>query len=370
MPSASLASGFNRALVDTEALSRNFLTAAALCPAGSKIMAVVKGDAYGHGLLEAARIFAAAGAGGLGVLDVMEGLALRRAGLKLPIFVLAGAEDEQLELAVRESLTVFVYRLEQARRLAGAAREQKRPALAMIKIDTGMGRLGFPAREAAEAFQALAGLNLTVVGLATHLATAGDSKGQAQLAVFDRVIEQAAAYPAWGREHSALASSGILSAPPRFYKWVRPGLILYGYQPGGGRSLALKPALSLVSRLIQVRDLARGETVSYDRTFTAPRPMRLGSAPCGYIHGLGRARSGRGWALVRGRRTSLLGRVCMNLTLFDLTDIPEARPGDELTLLGTQAAESLTADDLAAWEGTISYEIIGRLGNLNPRFYR
>jgi alanine racemase len=344
-------------------------------------MAVVKGDAYGHGLTECARALVQAGARNLGVLDAHEGLILRKT-LPEPadIYVLAGLQTrEQIKAALDNRLIPVIYSLPQMQLVENII-QAGRPTEAYLKIDTGMGRLGLPWFEIQTVLPAL--LRKTKIhfrGLMTHLATAGDADARIQLDRFQRAADLDRKLGLTGGRHSALAGPGLLAYPEYNDHLSRAGLLLYGGNPleneperlseAGRRTVKkLKPVMSLVSQIIQVRTVRAGETISYDRTFTAPRDMRIAAVPLGYVHGLARSRSGQGCALTGGRPAPLLGRVCMNLSLYDVTQT-EAQAGQEIVLLGRDGRKQITPAQAAQWQGTSAYEIFCLFGRLNSRIY-
>ncbi|BBL78227.1 alanine racemase [Rubrobacter xylanophilus] len=321
-----------------------------------RLMAVVKADAYGHGAVPVARAALAGGADGLAVATVAEGSELRRAGIRAPILVFGDLSPVGLRLAIRERLAVSVHSVPSARRIAASGVEVH------LKVDTGMNRWGL---EPAEVGEALRALGRPPEGVYTHLACA-DSDPEAtrrQLETFDAVL---AAHPFGGALVHAANSAATLWHPHAHYGCVRPGIALYGLHPAGDAGdpggEGLRPALTLRSYVAAVRRLESGEGVSYGLTFRAPGPMLAATVPVGYADGYRRALSGRAEALVRGRRRPLLGRVSMDACVFGVDG--DVRLGDEVVLLGRQGDEVVPAEELAAWAGTINYEITT---GLNPR---
>ncbi|QYJ17003.1 Alanine racemase [Rubrobacter xylanophilus DSM 9941] len=321
-----------------------------------RLMAVVKADAYGHGAVPVARATLAGGADGLAVATAAEGAELRRAGIRAPILVFGDPSPVDLRLAARERLAVSAHSIPSARRIAALGVEVH------LKVDTGMNRWGL---EPAEVGEALRALGRPPEGVYTHLACA-DSDPEAtrrQLETFDAVL---AAHSFGGALVHAANSAATLWHPDAHYDCVRPGIALYGLHPAGDAGdpgeEGLRPALALKSRVAAVRRLEPGEGVSYGLTFRAPGPMLAATVPVGYADGYRRALSGRAEALVRGRRRPLLGRVSMDACVFGVDG--DVRLGDEVVLLGRQGDEVVTAEELAAWAGTINYEITT---GLNPR---
>lgn len=323
----------------------------------SRLMAVVKADAYGHGAVEVASACIDAGADSLAVVTVEEGAELRRAGLEAPILVFTDLTSDRLPIAEEHRLAVTAHSIESARRIAA------HPGLeAHLKVNTGMNRWGVEPSEVGEARKIL-GPRLT--GVYTHFASA-DSDGEAtrrQISCFESVL---AAQPFGGVMVHAANSAATLWHPRSHYDCVRPGVSLYGLHPAGdeGDPAAedLRPAMALKSYVAGVRRLAPGDGVSYGLTFEAETPIYAATVPVGYAEGYRRALSGRAEALIRGLRRPLLGRVTMDTCVFGVGG--EVEVGDEVVLLGAQAEERVSAEELGSRAGTINYEITT---GINPR---
>jgi alanine racemase len=364
------------ATVDLSALAHNLSEVRRLIPSACRIFAVVKADAYGHGLVEVARALARRQVGGFAVATVQEAVSLRNAGIREPVLVMAGLLPDETPELIRYGLTPVVYDRTFATRLAEQIPANAAPWPIHLKIDTGMGRLGFTPAEAWETISNLrtAG-RLRIEGLMTHLADA-DSADPAytnrQLAVLDELVTRARLADVPIPLVHAAGTAGILAHPASHRDAVRPGLMLYGYHTCEHLSapVTLQPVLSLSSKVIQIRSLKTGDSVSYNRTFIAKRPSRIAVLPIGYADGYSRALSDRASVLVRGSRAPVVGRVCMDLTMIDVTDVPGATAGDDVILLGRQETESITADDLAGWQDSIPYEVLCAIGTRVPRIYR
>jgi len=362
--------------VDLAALEHNYHQLRLLCELRVKMLAVVKADAYGHGLLPVARTLARAGVDYLGVGSLEEGLALRQAGLTLPILLLLGVMPREAEQAVAADLEVVLFRRDVALALAAAARSQGKPAKAHLKVDTGMGRLGLLSGEVPEF---LAGLReyrqLEVLGIISHLAVAEEEDKAytlKQLQEFTGLLA-AARGQGWALPLSHLSNSAALwELKEAHLDLVRPGLMLYGSPPSPRRPppLTLKPVMTLATEVLQVKRLPPGSSISYGCTYTTPDWCDLAVLPVGYCNGYSRLLSNRGAALIRGRRAPIRGRVCMNLTMVEVTGIPGIKPGDRVTLLGQDQNERISAEELAAWADTISYEVYCLLGAANLRLYQ
>lgn len=361
--------------VDLTALEHNYRQLRRLCDPQVRFLAVVKADAYGHGLLPAARKLAAAGVDYLGVGSLEEGLILRQAGLTLPVLLLLGILPAEAAKAVAADLEVALFRPDVAQALAAAAASQGKTARVHLKVDTGMGRLGVLPQAVLPLLAGLKGSpNLEVLGLISHLAVA-DQEDKTytlkQLAEFTALLAAARAQ-GWELPLSHISNSAALwELPEAHLGLVRPGLMLYGSPPAPHRPppVPLQPVMSLSCQVLQVKRLPPGSGISYGCTYTTPDWCDLAVLPVGYCNGYSRLLSNRGEVLVNGRRAPIRGRVCMNLTMVEVTGLPGVTEGSRATLLGADQGERLSAEELAAWAETISYEIYCALGTANPRRY-
>ncbi len=335
----------------------------------ARLMAVVKADAYGHGLIQAAKVEIAAGADYLAVALAEEGVTLREAGVKAPVLVLGGSAPEALDAAVYHHLAQAVYAPEDVRLLQREAARLDTVAHAHLKIDTGMTRIGV--RGEAALHEVLAAFKdcprVKLEGVFTHFAAADDDPEytRAQNARFVAAVKRIRAEGVKPIVHAA-ASEAALRDPTLWHDMVRPGIALYGASvrhllPG------LTPAQTLSTRPVRLAPVPAGETVGYGRTFKTGRDSLLMTLPIGYGDGYPRLLSNRAHVLVRGKRAPLVGRVCMDMIMADVTDIPGVTAEDEVVLLGAQGAERITPDELAIVTGTIPYEIM--LG-FSPRVTR
>ncbi|MDR2422090.1 MAG: alanine racemase [Deltaproteobacteria bacterium] len=375
---------FNQAEIDLGALKANYQRIRSLNPL-KPLMAVVKGDAYGHGLVECARALVEAGAKDLGVLDVVEGLALKKANLgEVDVHVLAGLQSRtQIEAAIEAELVVALYSLQQIQAVENLIPKGVR-ARAYLKIDTGMGRLGLPWWEVPAFLPTLVRPEkFAFRGLMTHLATVGDQPSRRQLDRFREVVKIDQSLGLTLGQHSVLASPGLLAYPGYDDYLPRVGLLMYGANPLAGTEAEaaispngqallrdLRPVMKFTSRIIQTRTVRTGESLSYDRTFVAQKDMKVAVLPVGYVHGLSRRQSNRGHALVNGQVAPLIGRVCMNLSLFDVTRISGVNPGQRAVLLGESGEARITAEEAAKWQDTSAYETFCLFGRLNQRLFR
>ena len=358
--------------VDLDAIASNLV--ALKTRGGAEVIAVVKADAYGHGVEAVAETLIDAGAAMLAVVTIEEALVIRRAGITAPVLVLFSASDRaEAEAAVAADLTLVVWDLERARLIEEAAAAVNVKARVHFKVDTGLTRLGSPFSEAPSRLRAIRELrHVEVDGMFTHLATSDEldvSGDREQLARFADLLRDTKEPPRW--IHAA-ASAGIATfGPTPGFTAIRPGLSLYGLHtaPHLESALGLRPALEWRSRIHRVATVPKGTGVSYGLEYRMPRDGRIATVPVGYGDGLPRVLGRRGRVVVGGRSLPFAGRVCMDLVMLDVTDLPEIREGDEVVMIGGQGGASQTADDMAAAAGTISYEIVVGIRRRVPRRY-
>jgi alanine racemase len=361
--------------IDLAALRWNFEQVRSIVGPGIKIFSVVKADAYGHGAPEAAAALAEAGSDGFGVATLEEGIELRATGIRSPILVLTAIYPEQLEEFFRHDLTPAVSDLHTLVQLEKLTQKSMRMLRFHLKVDTGMGRLGLLHSEIDSWLpEILKWEALHLGGLFSQLSHAEDAAGeytQTQIDNFARVI---------GRLRTAgfnpplvhLANSaGIIGVPSAHGTMVRPGLMLYGLYPAPemARRAELRPVLSWRTRILQLKELPVDSSIGYGRTFTTKRKSSIATLPVGYADGYHRSLSNRGAVLVRGKRAPVVGRISMDLTMTDVTDIRGVSQGDEVVLLGKQGDETISADEMAGWAQTISYEILTSISARVPRVY-
>lgn len=362
----------NRVEIDHAALRHNLMQVRSLIPSGTGITAVVKADAYGHGMVEAARTLEAAGAERLAVAHLAEGVRLRKAGVRRPVVVLCGIRSRDEAGAVLDhDLIPVLPEPGPAGVLSDEGRRRRQRSRVQLKIDTGMGRLGVPAAGAGAFVDEVLKLDgLNAEGLMSHLSSADEpDRGftEAQIRAFEDALEAARERGMGTRASSLANSAGTLGYPEAHFGMIRPGILLYGGSPSPELlpSIALEPAMTLKATVLQVRDFPGGAPISYGRAYTTADPEKIAVISAGYSDGLPRSLSNRGQVLIRGQRAPIRGRICMNLTMADVSRLPEIRPGDEAVFLGRQGDEVLTGDEVAGACGTISYEIyctVGRCG--------
>ena len=364
------------ATIDLTALAHNLFQLRRLLSPGCDIMAVVKANAYGHGAVEISQTLIRQGVVLLAVFSIEEGIALRQAGITVSIVILGPIFREQLEDLFAHRLTPVVSDLSTLTALEKYTAQGSSPYPIHLKIETGMGRLGLTQDEleaviAKHTFPS----SLRLEGLMSHLADSDgldpDSTNQ-QITRFDQAItaihEEGFSVPMIHLSNSA----GIVRFPSAHYSLVRPGIMLYGYHtlPRTVQAPDLRPVLSLATRIAQLRLIQPGETVSYNRTFMAKRPTRIAVLPIGYADGVSRQLSNRGQVLIRGQRAPIVGIVCMDMVMVDVTEIPDVTVGEKVVLIGEQGRERITARDIAEWTGTISYEVLCAISSQIPRLYR
>jgi len=343
-----------------------------------KVMAIVKANAYGHGAVKTARALAQAGADYFGVALLNEAVQLRQAGLSQPILILGWTPPEDFPRALEYGITLTIYSLEEAEELARIAKESSRKARIHLKIDTGMGRIGLIPNEssAAVAGEILALPELEVEGIFTHLAKADEADKaytKTQLEQFTGFVGQLE------RENNyrfplkhAANSAAIIDHPEAYFDMVRPGIILYGLKPSDEVQLSkvdLHQAFTLRAKVSHVKRVPSGTSISYGGIYTTTAEASIASLPIGYADGYTRLLSGKAKVLWQGHQAPLVGRVCMDQTMFLATGL-DVKKGDLVTLIGKDGDKFLSVDELAQILGTINYEIVCMISARVPRVYQ
>jgi alanine racemase len=338
------------------------------------VIAVVKANAYGHGASQIGRRLEAAGASMLACADVEEGVRLRESGVRGPILVFGALSVSDLDGVFTADLTPTVSTPAAVRALAEAAARHRRRLACHLKIDTGMNRLGFRHDNLGRTMpDLLTRGSLSVAAVYTHFATADDPESpmmDEQRARFERALAALAAMGLRGVRRHAANSAALIRDARTWYDWVRPGLLLYGIVPPplAAADLALRPALSLTSRIVAVKGVRPGEGAGYGLRWRAGGPRTIAIVPAGYADGLDTRLAGRGAVLVRGRRMPIVGSVCMDLITVDVTGV-DVEPGDEVVVIGRQGDQEITAREVAAAIGSIPWEVVCRLGARIERRY-
>jgi alanine racemase len=368
---------FNQIEISRSALRHNYRLLKKRVQAGTRFLAMVKADAYGHGMLEASAAFQEEGCCDFGVAEVLEGVRLRESGIKGNIFVFLGFDSLNVALYFEHDLIPVIYDIYSAEILSAEAITQNRAIEVHVKVDCGMTRLGiFP-----EHFEEFVAVIKTMPGLkyggyASHFPRADESDSSytaEQLLRFTALRSSVDNIP--GIVAHTANSAGVLYFPKSSCDMVRSGIALYGYYPDGKAGIVretgerLIPAMTFKSRILQVKTVPAGTGVSYGHTYSTSHETKIAILPVGYEDGLSRNLSNRGEVLIRGKRAAILGRICMNLCMVDITDIESVRSGDDVVLMGTQAGETISGDDIAELTGSISYEVLCMLGNNNERKY-
>ncbi|MEO6724949.1 MAG: alanine racemase [Blastocatellia bacterium] len=363
--------------ISLSVLADNYRTVKAHLDHNVQLMAVVKANAYGHGAVRCARALEAAGADWFGVALIEEGIELREAGIARPVFCVGGSWQGQAEDVIKHDLTPALFRLDAAEELNARAREAGRIVRYHLKIDTGMGRLGVPFAEVAAFARELKRLDyIKLDGLMTHLADADGCQTaytENQIEKYQEalcLLRELGLDPAW--RHLA-ASAGVHAYPQAHGNLARAGATLYGLTRDvlspNLEPFAVKPVMSLHSRIVLLKTVPAGTSLGYGCSFVTERESRIATIPIGYADGFHRAHSNNGRVIVRGQFAPVVGRVSMDLTILDVTDVDEISLGDEVILIGEQGGLRISTEDAAAQIGTISYEIVTSVSARVPRVY-
>ncbi|QQS46853.1 MAG: alanine racemase [Acidobacteriota bacterium] len=363
--------------ISLPALTRNYQTLKRMLDPGTQLMAVVKADGYGHGAVECASELERTGVDWFGVALVEEGVNLRRSGIVSPIFCLGGFWRGQADDLIQHRLTPAVFRLDAAAELNARAAAAGIVYPYHLKVDTGMGRLGVQDSEVADFARELSKfVNLRMDGLLTHFAEAdgGDTAWtREQVIRFEKADEVLTGFgfaPRW--KHLA-NSAGLHAYPESHGNLARAGATLYGLTrdvlADHPQPLDLQPVMSLYSKIVQLKTVPAGRPLGYGRTFVTGRESRIATIPIGYADGLRRAHSNNGRVIVRDRFAPIVGRVSMDLTIIDVTEIDGVQTGDDVTLIGAGRTLRISAEDLAEQIGAISYEIVTGISARVPRIY-
>ena len=361
--------------IDLGALRWNLRQIKAKVGAAVKILSMVKANAYGHGAPAVAKALADEGGYAFGVATLEEAVELRQAGIRQPILVVTGVYPEQLEWFVENRLTPVAHDLEALQRLEQAAQQRGAALNVHVKIDTGMGRLGFLPAEIDSWLPSLRNLKaLKIEGVFSHFSHAESVQGdytQKQLRSFQDVVARLRSEGIAPPLAHLANSAATITLPEAYFDMVRPGIMLYGAYPSPAMMsrIELKPVLTWTTRIMQLKKLPSGTSISYGQTFITRRESFIATLPVGYADGYQRLLSNRAHVLVKGQRAPVAGRVCMDLTMIDVTDIANVQPGDEVVLLGRQGDAAITADEMAAWANTISYEIFTSISARVPRIH-
>ncbi|QGT98741.1 Alanine racemase [Candidatus Syntrophocurvum alkaliphilum] len=362
--------------IDLSAIRHNINEVKSLLKPETKLMVIVKANAYGHGMLEVTRICLEEGVDYLGVASLDEALTLRKEGIKSPILVLGYIPNGTAETIIDNNIIPSVFTISLAEELSKVAVSKGKEVNVHLKVDTGMGRLGIVvesrASELVERVNLLPGVNIE--GIFTHFAVA-DAKDKTytkkQIEVFNEFLknleEKGIHIPI---KHSS-NSAAIMDLPEAHYDMVRAGIVTYGLYPSDEvdrKKIDLIPAMTLKSKVSFVKTLSKGSSVSYGRTFIASKNTVVATVPIGYADGYTRLLSNKIWASIKGKKVPLIGNVCMDQCMFDVTGVDGIKDGEEIILFG-KPEFGITADDIADTLGTINYEIVSAISSRVPRLY-
>ncbi len=367
-----------KAVINLANAEHNFREIQRFCN-GADIIAVVKADAYGHGAKTLGALYEKLGAKILAVACLNEAIELRQSGITCPIMILGYTPPESVPFLIENDIIQTVFSLSYAEELSRAAAPCKKNLTVHIKTDTGMTRLGVYAHRgfytnAADEIQKIFSLkNLSVEGIFTHFAEAdSDDKHftDEQFESFSQTVSELSRRGIAFKFCHCANSAGVVNYKKAHLGCVRPGLALYGLFPGEhNEDIDLRPVMSLISTVADVRDIRKGDTISYGRNFTAPRDMRIAIVSAGYADGVPRSLSGRASFLINGQRVPVLGNICMDLFIADASALPLVSRGDEVVIFGEQGELSISADEIASLAGTISYEILTSVSRRVTRTY-
>lgn len=365
----------NRLTIDLDAYKQNIGNIVRYVGSRTAVMAVVKGDAYGHGMLRCADAALHAGAGWLGVAHAWEAVTLREAGITAPVFVMAEEFPDSMPDMIRRGISFSVASPGMLEAAGRACADAGASCRIHIKVDTGMGRFGVSPDEAMSLFERAAFMpGVTVEGVFTHFSSADhddETFSRGQIASFTALLARLDERGLRPPVVHMCNSPGTLKFPEAHFDLVRTGLMTYGLlpYPSSGDRLTLEPVMSWTARIAFIRDVPAGFSISYGGTFTTKRTSRLAVAPVGYADGYRRRLSNSGRALVNGVSVPIAGNICMDHTVFDITEAGEVRLEDTITLIGKNGVERITAEELAATVGTINYEITTGISGRVPKTY-
>ncbi|NLI90982.1 MAG: alanine racemase [Peptococcaceae bacterium] len=340
----------------------------------SEIMPIVKADAYGHGAVEVVRALKDEGVNRFGVAFLEEALILRKHFQDIEILVIGPTLPEYSEILVKESITPEIFQTVQAEALSAAAIQLNKTAKVHLKIDTGMGRIGFRESDFHDIVKIASLPGLYIEGIYTHLATADSadlSYTYKQLQTFDQLYEKLCARGIKIPFRHTANSPALIQVPQSHYELCRPGIILYGCFPLDHQKneAGFEPVMSLKTQIAHLKTVEKGQSIGYGRTFIAAWPTDVATLPIGYADGLRRSLS-NGWeVLVNGKRAVIIGRICMDQTMVDVTGINGVKVGDEVTIIGQNGDEIIDAEQMARALGTISYEVLCGISKRVPRVY-
>jgi alanine racemase len=359
--------------INIDALRHNVRKTRSIVGKKVKILLTIKADAYGHGSPRVARAAISEGVDSLGVATLHEGIELRCAGVQVPILILSPSLVSEIDEIIEWDLTPTVSDMKFARALSFSA-SSSRSVKVHVEIDTGMTRAGINLDEACDFLKGLSGLGgIEVGGVYTHFPSTHDDEGdftEEQVRTFEGILATLKAEGLTFPLRHTANSAAIAQYPGSHFNMVRPGGMIYGMFPHPRMNgIGLEPVMSFKSRVVNVKGVKKGKTVSYGRTYEFDRDARVAAVAAGYGHGLTRSLSNKGHLLVRGKRAPIVGMVTMDMTLIDVTDIPQVAVGDEVVIFGRQGQGEISVYEVAEQCGTISYEVTCGIGKRVPRVY-
>ncbi len=339
----------------------------------AQILAVVKADAYGHGAIEVSKVVLQNGVSFLGVALIEEGIKLRQAGINAPILVMGSVYPfKNYKELINFNLTPIVASLSSLKELSSIASKEGKKVGFHLKVDTGMGRIGVSINSVLKLVEEISFLpGVVLEGIISHLSCAdGDREfTKKQIDDFTNVIKKIK-YKKTVFSHIA-NSSAVLRFPESHLDLVRPGLILYGLLPfrNASNKIKLKPVMSLKTKIIFIKKVAKGTPISYGKTYVTKKRSIIATLPIGYADGYNRLLSNKAQVLIRGKRLPVVGMICMDMCMVDVTDLSQVAVGDEVVLIGNQGKETITVEDVATWSNTVNYEVVCALSKRIPRIY-
>lgn len=363
--------------IDIDDIEENLKEIKAYIGNDKEIMVIIKADAYGHGAIPIARHLYEAGINSIGVATLNEAIALRKYNIDIPIVILGYSPEEEYDRLVKYDIIQTVYKTSIARGISQAAKTMDKKVKIHIKIDTGMTRLGFyPDTESVKSIIEISKLpNIEIDGIFTHFARADEESREftlQQIEKFNNFIEMLKEEGLKIPKLHTANSAGMLGYKEAHYDIVRVGIALYGLYPSKEMeksNVKLKPSLSLKSNIIFLKQVKAGTAVSYGGSFVTQNDCKIATIPVGYGDGYPRSLSSKGRVLIRGEYAPIVGRICMDQFMVDVTHIENVSEGDEAVLIGKQGDNSITVEEVAELDGTINYEIVCQLGKRIPRVY-
>lgn len=361
--------------IDLGAVRYNLDRIKKVLKSGTHIMAVIKANAYGHGICQVGRVLDIDGVDYLGVATVDEAIKLREDEIRSPILVLGSVLNEEAKAAIEDGITLTLCNYELLDMLVAAAKQLRKRPKVHIKIDTGMGRIGVWYEEAAEFIRNVHSTGLIEIeGLYTHFSSSGRDAllTQMQIDAFNKVIDEIKLSGIEPRYKHAASSIAVVDWEKSHFNLVRPGILLYGVYPKQEfrEYFQLKPVMSLKTKIVFLKDAPPGRGISYGRMYVTQKPTKIATIPIGYADGYGRILSNKAEALVRGQYVRVVGRVTMDQTLLDVGNVSDVKVGDEVVLIGRQGSAEIPVEKIAKLAGTIPYEIIVSIMDRVPRMYK